>query len=368
MEKPTILFFEDSSKTLFGGGQEISLLVLQALKDKFKINVFDFSKSSIFLDQVHSMGIDSHHLFGYGRIVNHQHQSFSCGFLEIMLFPFFLILNLLQLIKFIFLNREDKKPPILFCATKKVLILAVLISPLLNGKVIFYALNVNTPKRITGFVFNQFLKRCDLILGLSQTVCNKLPFAAELLYSAAPPELSSTIRKLTCQRRIHVAVFAALQKWKGIDYFIESFHVLKHQKQVVYWICGEGPEMKALQQISNGNPDIIFKGFQKFSDISQDVDIVVLPSIQPEALGMNIIKAMHSGIPVIATEIGAHVELIEDNQNGFIVPPENSLEIARKIDSLIDNPEIYSQLSKAGIDFAKRFDFSNFKRKLIEYI
>ena len=55
------------------------------------------------------------------------------------------------------------------------------------------------------------------------------------------------------------------------------------------------------------------------NDIYRNIDLLIVPSIEPEAFSLVILEAMSHGIPVIATNIGAHIELIENNKTGCLV-------------------------------------------------
>lgn len=368
MEKRTILFFEDSSKITFGGGQEISFLILKSLRTEFALKVFDFAKDSVFLEKVKTLEIKTCRLSGFGRVVRHQYQSFSVGFLELLSLPFFLIINLWQVLAQFDKQNAIEHRPILFCATKKVLIVAVLVSFLTKCRIVYYAHNINDPNRLICRIFNLFLKRCDIIFAVSRPVCESIPFPTRLLSGAADfnEQVAPSSRILPGKALLTVAVFASLQKWKGIDYFIKSFPLLRNWQKVQYWICGEGPEKNSLQKLVSPDQKIVLKGFVDFAAVAEQIDIMVLPSIQPEAFGMNIIKAMYFGIPIIATDIGAHTELIEDNKNGLKVPTGDALTIAQKIDFLIENPKVYQEISGNGLKTCKQFNSNSFKAALID--
>jgi len=365
-----ILFFEDSSKVKLGGGQELSLLAMQSFRGKFPVQLFDYARDSVFLARAGEiLALPPRRLWGFGRVVRHQYQSFSCGWLELFFLPFFLSLNCLQVIGFLVRTTLFRRNPLLFCATNKTLVLAVLISCFMKCRIVFYAHNINDPNRLICRCFNFFLRRCDVVLGVSQAVCDSVPVKAELLYGAREMGgKSPDPREISSKDKIRVAVFASLQRWKGIDFFISSFAFLKHQEQVEYWICGEGPERVSLETLSEGNPRIIFQGFVDFSNMADQVDIVVLPSVEPEAFGLNIIKAAQHGIPVIATDLGAHGELVEDQVNGIKIPSQDAAAIAGKIDYLIEHPQVYSQLSNSAVQYAGKFNPDLFRRKLRDII
>jgi glycosyltransferase involved in cell wall biosynthesis len=83
-------------------------------------------------------------------------------------------------------------------------------------------------------------------------------------------------------------------------------------------------------------------------EILKEIDILVVPSIKPEGFGRVIVEGMVSGIPVIATNIGATPEIIEDNITGLLVEPKNSYGISEKIKKIINDIELYKKISKNG--------------------
>ena len=64
-------------------------------------------------------------------------------------------------------------------------------------------------------------------------------------------------------------------------------------------------------------------------------DIVLSISVKPEASGRVIMEAQSMKKLVIATNIGVIPENIEDNENGFLIPPDDSDILAKKIQDCI---------------------------------
>ncbi|HME99622.1 MAG TPA: glycosyltransferase, partial [Terriglobia bacterium] len=99
-------------------------------------------------------------------------------------------------------------------------------------------------------------------------------------------------------------------------------------------------EVEMLAQRLRLDHQVIFTGErQDVPDILREVDIVVHPSLT-EGLSNVILEAMAAGIPVVATRVGGNPELVEDGRTGFLVPAENSEEIADAICRLLDQPEM----------------------------
>lgn len=77
----------------------------------------------------------------------------------------------------------------------------------------------------------------------------------------------------------------------------------------------------------------------------REMDIFVLPSLyegSPNAL----LEAMGCGLPVVASHIDGAVSLIEDHVDGILVSPGSDEDLAQKLNMLIENESLRSQLSK----------------------
>jgi len=84
-------------------------------------------------------------------------------------------------------------------------------------------------------------------------------------------------------------------------------------------------------------------------------DVFVLPSIidsggETEGLGMVILEAMKSGLPVIASSVGGIIEIIKNEENGLLVPPKDPKSIAVAIEKLLSD----SELRKKFIENSKK--------------
>jgi len=74
---------------------------------------------------------------------------------------------------------------------------------------------------------------------------------------------------------------------------------------------------------------------------------------------------MSQGLPIVATDTGGTPELIKNNYNGLLVPPNNSAKMAEYIKRLIENPSLYEQIRINGIKKIKE-EYTN--EKIIEQI
>jgi glycosyltransferase involved in cell wall biosynthesis len=68
-------------------------------------------------------------------------------------------------------------------------------------------------------------------------------------------------------------------------------------------------------------------------------DVVVAPSIGPEAFGRVAIEAQALGKPVVATDIGGLGETLMPAATGWLVPPDDPEELARALELALAMPE-----------------------------
>lgn len=128
-------------------------------------------------------------------------------------------------------------------------------------------------------------------------------------------------------------------------------------------IIGDGPNREELIRLSDNlqmRSLICFLTKQdRLSLLSyyQNADIFVLPSIifqnQTEGLGVVLLEAMASGVPVIGSNIGGIPDIIKDNVNGLLVPPGDSRALAMSIIMILQDPDLAERLRKAGLETVK---------------
>ena len=61
-----------------------------------------------------------------------------------------------------------------------------------------------------------------------------------------------------------------------------------------------------------------------------------------------VMEAMAAGLPVVSTPIGGVAEMVDNGVTGFLVPPNQSMELADKLASVIENRELARSLGQAG--------------------
>ena len=157
------------------------------------------------------------------------------------------------------------------------------------------------------------------------------------------PILTGVVTRITPEKGIHFLVRAIAELKGKIDtkllivggpYFEKDVNYMNELKQ-------EASDLKV-------EDAVIFTGFLPDTRIVTSlVDIVLVPSIIPEACPRTIIEAMAVGKPVIATPLGGSKELVTP-ETGFLVPPEDASAIAEAISFFFADRERLKIMGKAA--------------------
>ena len=70
-----------------------------------------------------------------------------------------------------------------------------------------------------------------------------------------------------------------------------------------------------------------------------------------EGLSGVVMEGMAAGNIVLATDAPGVTELIEDGENGFLIPPEDPESLAQRLITVLKNPEKYSHIVKNAQSF-----------------
>ena len=174
-----------------------------------------------------------------------------------------------------------------------------------------------------------------------------------------------------------VGVVTRITPEKGIHVLVSAMQALTGKADVKLLIVG-GPYfqkdvdyMDALKQevADLGIEDsVIFTGFLSDTRIVTSLlDIMLVPSIIPEACPRTIIEAMAVGKPVIATPLGGSKELVTP-ETGILVPPEDALAVADAIATLAADQERLDAMGNAARNRAQQLFSSEKNTTLTEAV
>ena len=116
-------------------------------------------------------------------------------------------------------------------------------------------------------------------------------------------------------------------------------------------LCGKGDLLQTYTQYASDNKMdyILFTGYTKqVADFCRLSDLLVMPSYQ-EGLPMAMIEAIATGLPVVASKIRGHTDVIENGFNGFLIAPDDEKGFEETILTLYQDSGLRNKMSEANI-------------------
>lgn len=94
-------------------------------------------------------------------------------------------------------------------------------------------------------------------------------------------------------------------------------------------------------------------------------DIALMPSTEKESFGLVAAEAMMAKKPVVAANHGGLMEIVVNNETGFLVEPNNKVALKDALERLINNPEIRMAFGEKGFQRAsENFSIENYVRNI----
>ena len=197
------------------------------------------------------------------------------------------------------------------------------------------------------------------------------------IHKFAPPEDKEKVKQELglSNKDFNILSVGRLYARKGLFTLIKSVSIVaKKYRHVKLIISGKGQknEMKKLVDYAEKlgiRSNILFTGYfpdAKLPKLYQAADIFAFSTFY-ENLPFAVLEALSSRLPVVTTNVGGIPEMIEDGENGFLVPPANSAALADRILYLIGNPDEASEMAnKARETVEKRFDWRLIVKKVMK--
>jgi glycosyltransferase involved in cell wall biosynthesis len=219
-----------------------------------------------------------------------------------------------------------------------------------------------------------------LVFNSSFTRDRALEFVKPMSYEVIHPasiDVSSISPSYAQKDGVLILSLGRLVERKGFEYLIRAFASMKNGLDARLVIGGEGPLRGRLERLSadlgvsdrvqlvGRIPDDMMEG------LFRSCDIFVLPAIvdsrgDTEGFGLVLLEAQAWGKPVVATRVGGIVDIVKDGMNGFLVRQKDVLELAKKIDALVEDPALRTRMGMRGRQIVcERFDSAKLTKKTL---
>jgi len=179
----------------------------------------------------------------------------------------------------------------------------------------------------------------------------QLPRAETVLHGL---QISPPLVRLPASRPVPVLVFLGrIVTAKGLPLLLEAARLLRQRNRPIeLLVVGDGPERAALEKLAEEwklATQVRFLGSlpdSQIADLLATADLLVVPSLGGEVFGMVIAENMLRGIPILASDLGAFVEVLGDSGRTF--KTGDSADLVRQIVQLLDDPAASRRLGVAA--------------------
>lgn len=163
---------------------------------------------------------------------------------------------------------------------------------------------------------------------------------------------------------------AEMSRRKNHRDLLQAFaEFLKHVPSGCLFLPGEGlllEENKALVKELGIVDRVIFPGYiDGMEEIYPMCDIAASSAIS-EGLPLNIIEAMACGLPIVASRIRGHVDLVEEEINGFLYTPGDRDELGRALRNIYGWKERLKIISTKNVEKVKQFDLEQAESQIYD--
>jgi glycosyltransferase involved in cell wall biosynthesis len=168
-----------------------------------------------------------------------------------------------------------------------------------------------------------------------------------------------------------IMTVAHLRPGKGIDVLLDAAAiVMRSVPDVTFQIVGDGSlrgELEAHCRALGVGGRVHFLGHT--NDVAArlaDASIFAFPSLM-EALPNSVLEAMSAGLPVVASAVGGIPEVIDNERNGLLVPPQDPAALAAALERLLRDQVFAQRLGTAArATIESRFSFERMVSRFAE--
>ena len=146
------------------------------------------------------------------------------------------------------------------------------------------------------------------------------------------------------------------ERWTGHRLLLEALGELKNDGRWVCWITDKpqraleerySDELKHLARRLGIESRVHFSGHRSdMPELLGAADVMCQPNLAPEPFGSIFVEALHHGVPVVSTTMGAALEIV-DESCGILVAPRAPA-VAGALKRLMDEPSLVARLGADG--------------------
>jgi phosphatidylinositol alpha-mannosyltransferase len=158
---------------------------------------------------------------------------------------------------------------------------------------------------------------------------------------------------------------------KGLPVLLEALRaVVRQHPGAQLLIAGRGDRDEVYEQLGDDlRPHVSLLGELSEEDkgaFLRSVDVYCAPNLLGESFGIILIEALAAGAPIVASDLDAFAQVLQDGAAGVLVRRGDARALARALGDLLADPGRRAQLSATGRQAAAAYDWSVIARRILD--
>ncbi|MEM0440704.1 MAG: glycosyltransferase family 4 protein [Candidatus Caldarchaeum sp.] len=199
--------------------------------------------------------------------------------------------------------------------------------------------------RVASFLEKKSIKWADVVTAVSLTAVEayrRMGVDAVYIPNAVEVDTKVEAKRLGSRQIVFVG---RLSKEKNAEAVID---LARKNLDAVFVIVGDGPERKTLEKKAEGLRNVVFTGAVEHREALGYIagsDVLVLPSLV-EGLSTVVLEAMALKTPVVASSVGGNTEIIQNNETGILVQPNDLEQLAEAVTKLLEDIDYAEKIAE----------------------
>jgi len=248
---------------------------------------------------------------------------------------------------------------------------------------LFHIHEIPTGNKLYEFFSGKIINRIsNKVLTVSNSVKNHWlkninEHKIERIYNGIVFEKIDSLKKIDRnQADIVITSVARLIPYKGHIYLIDvANELVKKSDKFKFLIVGDtlpsyvSYEKSVKQKVKDLGLEhqIKFLGFRKdVSSILKQSDLFIHPAISPDPLPTVLFESLHNNLPTAATSLGGAIEILDNGNNGLLIPYNDSKKAANLINEYCSNTKLQKKhLGNSKKNFKINFSSELFNKNIL---
>ncbi len=174
--------------------------------------------------------------------------------------------------------------------------------------------------------------------------------------------------------KLNILFLGRLEHRKGLKYLLEAYLKVKQEipnSRLI--VVGAGTRLRKGYEKwveKNHLVDVVFVGFIPEEDkprYFKTADIYCAPSTGHESQGIVLLEAMAVGTPIVASNLEGYAGVVTHGQEGLLVPPKNSRELAKALVFLLKDKSLRQQMGAKGRITSEQYSWERVALRVADF-